>query len=78
MDPERNANMRMMLVIWSLPAILAFTGILNAEQQTGPKIVVKEVRYDSGKVTQGTPVSHVFEIANEGTETLVIERVQPG
>jgi hypothetical protein len=41
-----------------------------------PKIEVREVKYDFGKVAQGTQVSHVFEVRNAGTESLIIERVQ--
>jgi len=49
---------------------------LAAQQHSGPKIEVKEIRYNFGKVVQGTQASHVFEIKNAGTEPLVIERVQ--
>ncbi len=42
-----------------------------------PKLSVKEVRYDAGKVKQGQQVTHVFEITNAGTAALIITGVQP-
>ncbi len=56
--------------------LLAAHGI--AAPTSGPKISAKEVRYDAGKVKQGTDVSHIFEITNAGTATLFIQSVQPG
>lgn len=56
--------------------VIGFTGLLPAQEVKGPKIAVKEISHDFGKVTQGTQVSHVFEVSNAGTEPLIIERVQ--
>jgi len=56
---------------------LLYAGPLAAVDNTGPKIEVSEMRYDFGKVIQGTRVEHVFEIRNAGSEQLVIEKVQP-
>jgi len=50
---------------------------LPAQEFKGPKIEVKGDRYDFGKVVQGTPATHTFEVRNTGNEPLVIERVQP-
>ena len=52
------------------------TALLAAQEYQGPKIEVRELRYDFGKVAQGKQVSHVFEVKNTGKEVLVIERVQ--
>jgi LEA14-like dessication related protein len=60
-----------------LIAMLVAGSSAIAEQVPAPKIVVKEMRYDAGKVKQGTQVIHLFEITNAGTAPLVIERVQP-
>lgn len=57
--------------------LISAAGLLTAQQNAGPRIAVKEIRYDLGRVVQGKQVSHVFELTNAGTETLVIERVQP-
>lgn len=51
---------------------------VSAQLAGGPKIIAKELRHDLGIVKQGTEASHVFEIRNEGNQTLIIEKVQPG
>jgi hypothetical protein len=38
-----------------------------------PKIVVKDKQFNFGKVKQGQPVEHVFEIENKGEGDLVLE-----
>lgn len=65
-------------IAWSSVLLIAFlyAGLVAAEEAGGPKIEVKELMYDFGKVVQGTQVSHVFEVRNIGTEPLIIERVQ--
>lgn len=65
-------------IVWLsvLVATLLCAGLLSAQEVGGPKIEVREVKYDFGKVAQGTPASHVFEVRNTGTETLIIEKVQ--
>ena len=39
-------------------------------------LVLKQVSYDFGKIQQGRPVTHLFEVTNIGTEPLRIENVQ--
>ena len=66
------------MVFMSLVMVsLLYAGSVAALDNTGPKIEIKEMRYDFGKVVQGTRVEHIFEIKNVGSEQLVIERVQP-
>ncbi len=48
-----------------------------AQEVRGPRIEVKQERYDMGSVVQGKPAEHIFEIRNAGTELLVIEGLQP-
>lgn len=55
---------------------LLWTSSLLAEG-TGPRIEVKEIQHDFGKVVQGIQASYVFSIRNIGNEALVIERVVP-
>jgi hypothetical protein len=54
-------------------------------QQTAPSAVktpekevlqLKEGGYDFGKILQGRPVTHIFELTNSGTEPLRLENVQ--
>jgi hypothetical protein len=51
-------------------------GIALAQEVKGPRIEIKEIQHDFGKVPQGTVANHVFEFRNTGDEPLIIERVQ--
>jgi hypothetical protein len=50
---------------------------LMALDNKGPRIEIKEMRHDFGKIAQGTQAEHVFDVVNTGGEQLVIEKVQP-
>lgn len=39
-------------------------------------ISLKEVQYDFGKIPQGKPVTHVFEVANNGKASFKLDNVQ--
>ena len=56
--------------------VVLLTVVFAGPALAQPKIEVREIKYDFGKVAQGTQVSHVFEVRNAGTEPLIIERVQ--
>ena len=66
----------------SLFTLLLFsTAILFAQAQPSetPKadpLTVREMSFDFGKIPQGKPVTHVFIVANNGTEPLILENVQ--
>jgi len=49
---------------------------LPAQEPKGPRIEVKEERYNAGKVVQGEQVVHVFDIRNAGDGVLEIQKVQ--
>jgi Protein of unknown function (DUF1573) len=66
-----------LVFIGLVTAAALFAGILSAQESKGPKIAITEIKYDFGKVVQGTVASHVFEIRNVGNETLIIDRVAP-
>jgi len=68
--------MRKILIAVTVVVAVAFAGLLPAQEVKGPRIELKEMRYDLGKVAQGTQASHVFEIRSVGSDTLVIDRVQ--
>jgi uncharacterized protein (DUF58 family) len=55
----------------------AAAGALFAQTFQGPKLTVSEIKFDFGRVVQGTEVTHIFDVRNTGTEPLVIERVVP-
>jgi len=69
--------MKKILITVLVLTTAAFSGLLSAQENKGPRIEARELRYDFGKVGQGEQLSHVFEVRNVGSETLVIERVQP-
>ena len=48
-----------------------------ASAASGPRMVIEEPRIDFGEVEQWDLLHHTFTIANEGDETLRIERVSP-
>ena len=43
---------------------------------TGEILVLKEIEYNFGKIQQGKPVTHIFEVVNNGSDSLKIENVQ--
>ncbi len=57
--------------------ILFLVGTLSAQELQGPKIEVRQERFDMGSVVEGTQAVHVFEVRNAGTATLIIEDLQP-
>jgi hypothetical protein len=58
-------------------AAVVFSGGLSAGERQGPRISVKDSRYDFGMVGQGAQPEHVFEITNTGDEVLEITQIQP-
>ncbi len=65
------------LTVVIMAMIIAFAGALAAQDLKEPRIEAREVRYDAGKVVQGTQVSHLFEVRNAGDAPLIIDRVVP-
>ncbi len=56
---------------------MMLAGHLPAQEVKGPKLEAVEIKYDFGKVVQGSKASHVFEVRNVGNEPLIIDRVVP-
>jgi hypothetical protein len=62
--------------------ILAFSGLAvvgMAQATPAPKpdvLLLRESSWQFGKIPQGRPVTHEFEVTNTGTEPLVLENVQ--
>lgn len=64
---------------------LAFFIHFTAKAQTSPALSnlakeevlqLKETQFDFGKIPQGKPVTHIFEVINNGKTPLVLENVQ--
>jgi len=52
------------------------TPLKPAEAKPAEVIQLKEITYDFGKIQQGRPVNHNFELVNIGKEPLMLENVQ--
>ena len=70
-------------IIYCLFAVFALhaqSGVLKAPSPVAPPkedvIQLKESGFSFGKIPQGRPVIHVFEITNTGKEPLLLENVQ--
>lgn len=49
----------------------------NTTTAKAPEVIqLKETAYDFGKIQQGRPVTHNFELVNTGKEPLMLENVQ--
>ncbi|MDB5251778.1 MAG: hypothetical protein JWP27_947 [Flaviaesturariibacter sp.] len=60
-----------------LLALLALTGLkAQVAAQPGDILEVKESVFDFGKIPQGKPVFHFFDVVNHGTKPLRLDNVQ--
>ena len=63
-----------------LVCFAAYTFVSQAQTTTDTKpaetLQLKETAYNFGKIQQGRPVTHNFEIVNTGKEPLMLENVQ--
>ncbi len=69
--------MKRQLISALILSIVACTDMVSAQEFKGPKIEVREMQHDFGKVTQGQQADYVFTVRNAGNEPLTIERVVP-
>jgi hypothetical protein len=69
--------MKRQLILALVICIAAFGSMASAQDVKGPKIVVKEMQHNLGKVVQGRQADYVFEVRNAGNEPLIIDRVVP-
>ena len=54
----------------------AQTPVVQSNIVKEDKLLLKETAFDFGKIAQGKPVTHVFEVINTGNEILSLENVQ--
>jgi len=57
-------------------SVVLFAQAQPTETPKADPLQVRELSYDFGKIPQGKPVTHVFIVANTGTEPLILENVQ--
>lgn len=67
--------------LYTLLFILGLAGMARAQVPAVQAIsndilLLKETQYDFGKIPQGKPVTHIFEVVNTGKAPLKIEDVQ--
>lgn len=56
--------------------LFCFSVVVKAQLNGADVLVVKETYYDFGKIPQGKPVTHFFEVVNSGNLPLHLEDVQ--
>jgi hypothetical protein len=70
---------------YAFSLLLTLSVNFAAFAQTSPLLIntvkedalqLKETQFDFGKIPQGKPVTHIFEVINTGKEVLVLENVQ--
>lgn len=57
---------------------LFFGHFALAQDIHGPKMILKEQKFDFGEVKEGDVISHVFQVFNQGDQPLEIRKVKPG
>lgn len=68
---------KLLLFVLLFSAAFAKAQTTPAANKPVPETIsLKQLNYDFGKIPQGRPVTHVFEVTNIGTEPLRIENVQ--
>lgn len=59
--------------------LFAFSGYQAvAQQQDGPKMVLKNQEFDAKEVKEGETIEHAFHVLNQGNQPLQIKDVKPG
>lgn len=48
----------------------------DSQPPSAPALVLKEASFDFGKIPQGRPVTHLFEVTNTSKEVIRLENVQ--
>jgi hypothetical protein len=67
--------MKRFLLLFSLFLVTALSVNAQADADTGA-LRLKEVEYNFGKIPQGKPVYHLFEVVNNSNVPLVLSNVQ--
>jgi hypothetical protein len=49
-----------------------------AQKSLGPSLVLKETKFESGKIREGKSIEHTFKVFNKGDKDLIIGNVKPG
>lgn len=69
--------MKRLYLLTLLVSIFAVKGYSQKLSQANTEpLLLKETAFDFGRIPQGRPVYHVFEITNKGKAPLIIENVE--
>lgn len=68
-------NMKKIVTLFTLLAAFFFAGAQDPST-TKDVLNLKQTEYDFGKIPQGKPVFHSFEIVNTSTQALKLDNVQ--
>ena len=67
--------MKKLLILCAV--VLGFTFAAKAQDNQKPEFKFNEEKHDFGKITQGKPVTTVFEFTNTGEQPLILTNVAP-
>lgn len=71
--------MRLLLILslaGALNSQIMAQGVISGNRSFKKILLTNEMMYDFGKIQQGRPVTHQFEIVNTSTDTVKLENVQ--
>jgi hypothetical protein len=69
-------NTMMALTTFCLSLIFLNTAI--SQQESTPKMVLKEEVYNFNDVDEGVVIQHTFKVFNEGDKILEVQKIEPG
>jgi len=65
------------LFVFCISSIYAQVAAVEKKDLKAPDVLgMNEVEFDFGKIPQGKPVTHIFEVVNNGKDSLKISNVQ--
>jgi hypothetical protein len=59
-------------------SLILVMGVLAAQIQSAPRLILPESEFDFGYVPQNSKISHVFWLKSAGDDSLKILKVVPG
>jgi hypothetical protein len=66
----------LLIVIVSVLSVKGQTASINTTAKAGDILDLTETEYNFGKIPQGKPVTHLFNVTDNGTDSLKISNVQ--
>jgi hypothetical protein len=66
----------LLILLFSFAALKGYSQKLVKTTNPGEPLGLKETTFDFGRIPQGKPVTHNFEVTNRGKTPMVIENVE--